>query len=603
MLTQTWPRRTVLTLFVTATSTVACSNPKSAHRGTLPHRNGLSGVVMARDGIAVPRAIVIATDRATGDELASTHTDSSGRFFLEIAGSDIALSAATTHAWAYLDTVDTHSRDIRIHISDQCASFRGHVRLDDPSPAPVLDNIRIGGFEAATQGLFGVEVAPDLSFEACLPVGEYYITLPLNFAERTILTMVPPAEALIVHAVSRKYSMSPPPVPLDLAAEAQLSVVDRVPDDLRLLGLGESNHGTADFMRERVNLSLALVEHRHFSQVLIEAGYAETLALDDYIRGNNVAIDTAVANLGYWMWSTIDFRAALSKLRDYNSRVLPSAQIGIVGIDVQKTKGAISELLSDPGILSDRDVSLLSQLEDQNGKRWLEFSPANRSLLRDSLEQVAAKHDQSGLRSLLNRQALAARSLLLSLNLVEQKGFWNRSRARDQGMAKMAEEVLSRDKLMRGVVWAHIGHLSREFVVGAPTMGWHLATALGAHYRVWALLGLEGSVRARSRKHNDEVIAHRLPFPPEYTVESVLSRSTPATDLAVGYWDFHRTIPVRAEWLKGLRWIREIGATYPEDRAPFNLRDLAALDGIILFRHVDPTTPFPVAPERRPSIK
>jgi hypothetical protein len=81
-------------------------------------------------------------------------------------------------------------------------------------------------------------------------------------------------------------------------------------------------------------------------------------------------------------------------------------------------------------------------------------------------------------------------------------------------------------------------------------------------------------------------------MPPAYTVEAVLSNCPGGDKLAVSYWDFRNRRTYRSDWLRGLRWLRGIGAVFPDNKAPLDLYDLISLDGVVLFRHVSPTLPL-----------
>jgi erythromycin esterase len=579
-------------LLVLGALLLSCAAPQRRSPSPSPSRHRISGVVVSDDGHAASDAIVIASDPETADEIAVAHADPAGRFSLESSAAKFSLAAATKHGWAFVPDAGTRRTDLRVQLNRNCVSLRGQVELDDPRPWPKLGVVEIGGFSPNVLGLFGAEVADDFSFEACLPPGEYYIVLPPSFAERTVLTMVPPVAPLKVRAATRAHARAAPSGSLGIGDESQAEMVANLQGSVRVLGLGESNHGTSDYMTERVDLAIALARQHQFSIIMIEAAYGEALALDRYIKGADTPIHDAIGDLGYWMWNTKDFLAALDKLRAYNAEVSAAARITILGIDIQSTEGALAELTRDRSdSLSDPAMQTLQRLADQKGKAWLAFTAEDKALTRTTLEQLAASRDAGGIESPRNRRALAARALLLRLELLEQEGFWNQRRSRDLGMARMVSEVLSLDGRLRGSLWVHLAHLSREDVVGATTMGGHLAAALGDGYQVWALLGFEGAARARSLLRNGAVVDHILSPAPEYSVEAVLSRSE-TRGLAVGYWDLHRNGSGENPWLHGLHWLREIGAHVLQNRGPFDLHDLSALDGIVLFRHISPSVPL-----------
>jgi erythromycin esterase-like protein len=569
---------------------VSCAGPSTppSHATSKSHR--ISGTILDSAGAPAPRVAVVITN-SSADEIASTETDARGRFSLDVVEPRFALASATNREWVYVPDLDGKRTDLRVKLRADCTRFRGKIELDDPAPRPRVSSIRIGGFDKDVYTLFPINVATDLSFEACLPPREYYVTFPDSIANRTVLARVPPvAGVLELHAATRKHVTAVPARPVDLAGRSRGEMIAHLPRDIRVLGLAESNHGTLEFYEERTDLAIELARRHRYLLIMLEAGFGEALLMDDYVKGADVAIADALKATGYWMWRSKEVIAALDELRAYNLGVPASDQISIAGIDVQTTKGALAELRRQGGgAVSEPELALLSRLHEQDGKKWAEFSADDKELVRSALTRLASMRDTSALGSITNRQALAARSILLRLDLLEQGDYWNRSRTRDAGMARMASEVLALMPQSRATLWAHIFHLSREFVVGAPTMGTHLAASLGGAYQVWALLALEGAARARSAKRDGQIVAHELPPRPDYLVEAVLWRSGRAHGLAVSYWTLPREKSSRDSWLRGLRLIRAFGGRFTEHREPFELFDLASLDGFVLFKRVSPT--------------
>ncbi|MCX7898062.1 MAG: erythromycin esterase family protein [Rhodocyclaceae bacterium] len=85
--------------------------------------------------------------------------------------------------------------------------------------------------------------------------------------------------------------------------------------------IGESTHGTHEFLVERARLSQALVEHAHFEAILIEAPWAPLLAADDYVRNAPLAPPSArdvvakVTGFPRWVVQTPPFLDFLEALR------------------------------------------------------------------------------------------------------------------------------------------------------------------------------------------------------------------------------------------------------------------------------------------------
>ncbi|MEJ7599177.1 MAG: erythromycin esterase family protein [Kofleriaceae bacterium] len=126
----------------------------------------------------------------------------------------------------------------------------------------------------------------------------------------------------------------------------------------------------------------------------------------------------------------------------------------------------------------------------------------------------------------------------MCFDLLETTNQWDDSNVRDAGMARLVVEVLAREPGGRATLWAHLGHVGREQVIGQRTMGAHLATALGDGYRVYGLSAVAGSARAWDTKGEVGVIANPLRVPPPGSLEAVLGAASGVAQ--VTYWTFAR---------------------------------------------------------------
>src|SRR6185295_9776110 len=108
---------------------------------------------------------------------------------------------------------------------------------------PKVDVLRIGGFDDGVRGLFGIAVAGDYQFEACFPPTEYYIRFPQGFVKQTILARIPDGQPLVVRSVTQRAAETLPPASLHIVPKTRAAFVNDLPASVRLLGIGESNHG------------------------------------------------------------------------------------------------------------------------------------------------------------------------------------------------------------------------------------------------------------------------------------------------------------------------------------------------------------------------
>jgi len=79
--------------------------------------------------------------------------------------------------------------------------------------------------------------------------------------------------------------------------------------------------GPPSFYAYRGKLSLALARAGNLRAIFIEADATMMLTIDDYVMGEDVLVEKAVANLGFWITDVYDFIAVLKDIRTYNAAV------------------------------------------------------------------------------------------------------------------------------------------------------------------------------------------------------------------------------------------------------------------------------------------
>lgn len=505
------------------------------------------------------------------------------------------MTAASATQSVYLPAIDGTRAAVEIRLDANCdvleGRFRTGARLPENATARLLPLGEHLGFG------FGAAVSADGEFKACIPAGNYFVYPPDGFAERNAVAVVPDPRAFEYRTGRLQEADRVDADVSGLTPESSEAFVASLPASTRVLGLAESNHGTREFYEERTELAVSLASKHGVRLLMIEAGYGEVLALDDYINGGKVDVARAVQELGYWMWDTNTFLKTLAELREYNAPLPPDKRIHIIGFDVQDTSGAIKYLeRAGAAMLSANEIGRLRPFASDNGKAWKTATQNERAAIRAVLERIAAKRRSGSSSSKTNRVALAARSLVLRFDTLETSNEWLFNDARDAGMARMVLEVLALEPRSRATLWAHLGHLGREYVIGLQPMGAHLAAALGDAYRVYGLLAVGGSTRAWDYKREIGVVASSLSTPPAHSLEAVLDARSGGAP--VTYWTFARATGEAARWLDGIRALRQFGAVFVPDGYDFTYWDLRSLDGAILFHSVTPTDPTPTG-ERR----
>src|SRR5262245_41380551 len=103
---------------VFATAMLSACAPSQPHvLRPLVNARRVPGIVVNSDGQPVARAIVIASDPDTADELGFAYSDDRGRFFLETPAAKYSVAATTAKAWALVPNAHSRAGDLRIELS------------------------------------------------------------------------------------------------------------------------------------------------------------------------------------------------------------------------------------------------------------------------------------------------------------------------------------------------------------------------------------------------------------------------------------------------------------------------------------------------------
>jgi erythromycin esterase len=319
---------------------------------------------------------------------------------------------------------------------------------------------------------------------------------------------------------------------------ADLVQFDHIVGDAKIIGLGESTHGTSEFFTEKHRLIRHLVEQRGVRVFALEANQRAVAALDRYVREGVGSARQALRTV-YAVWNTEEMLGLIEWLRAYNV-AHPQAPVHVVGYDMQDHRQPSDSLLA---YLDRHDAPLRARVaalsETYRAERSFAVPQAPDSLrarwLSDADTIVALVRARRG--RWLTAASTAADSTrvewaLHDADLYRQAARLNASLAspdRDSLMAaNLAWTMRTLHPDARAVVWAHDLHVShggdrqRSFNAGAQ-MGAVLKHAYRMDYRALSLLTRRGQYTG-TRSFTDYRMMAAEAFPaPEGSVESVLA--------------------------------------------------------------------------------
>ncbi|QSE97380.1 erythromycin esterase family protein [Fulvivirga lutea] len=123
--------------------------------------------------------------------------------------------------------------------------------------------------------------------------------------------------------------------PLDWSDE-ELSFLDPLANK-KIIALGESTHGTAEFFDSKHRIFKYFVENHDFKVFAFEADFGESLLINDAVqRGASNEIEELMkSKMHFWTWRTEEVKNLLVWMSNYNQSKSEEDKLQYVGVDCQ----------------------------------------------------------------------------------------------------------------------------------------------------------------------------------------------------------------------------------------------------------------------------
>lgn len=214
----------------------------------------------------------------------------------------------------------------------------------------------------------------------------------------------------------------------------------------RIVGLGESTHGTKEFTTIRSEIVKELVTVYNYRALVLEAEYAPATKINEYILTGKGDIERLLTNLRLWPWIHEDFLALLRWLRSYNE-LHPTSQVQFYGMDSQYS-----------GLYAKKDSILLYYPEI--GKTMFEIieSTGKPKEKIESLQLLSTKMSENAKSIDLQLQYFILCHINKLSKLVKQN--YN---IRDENMAHFVQLLQKKNNdTLKMVLWGHNDHISKR---------------------------------------------------------------------------------------------------------------------------------------------
>lgn len=220
------------------------------------------------------------------------------------------------------------------------------------------------------------------------------------------------------------------------------------------IAIGEASHGISEFQTLRKDLFWILNEKLGFNTILLEAGFSETLRINDALNKNsNDDLKFLLDSLGYYPWRSQEMLSFLYEIRNYN--IVNKNKINIYGFDMQMIEYSI-EILK---LLLRENKSLFNeyQVEQLNKLSADKIDLDTRSILESIFMEIENLFESNliSIEDKLKLYNLKIISQYIDLELDDDENI------RDSSMAVNIEFLNKIIPGLKGLIIAHNGHIAK----------------------------------------------------------------------------------------------------------------------------------------------
>jgi len=266
----------------------------------------------------------------------------------------------------------------------------------------------------------------------------------------------------------------------------------------RVVLLGESTHGTAEFYTMRARVTQALIEKKGFNIVAIEADWPDAARIDQYVRVRDVVPSTwkAFARFPIWMWHNEEFRTFAEWLRQHNVGLAFRERVAFYGLDLYSLYTSIRAVI-DYLKAVDPELAQVARQRYARLTPW-EADPIayGRAAVTDAYQACEDEVAQMLVDLLHKQQDYAAKDPERLLDVVQNarliadaeryyrtmyygsRTSWN---LRDSHMLETLKSAMVARAGSKAVVWAHNSHVGDASATEMSMRGEHNLGQLCRH--------------------------------------------------------------------------------------------------------------------------
>lgn len=369
-----------------------------------------------------------------------------------------------------------------------------------------------------------------------------------------------------------------------------------VPDEVRIIGLGEATHGNVELQTVKKEVFQTLIEKDECRVFALEGDFGGCLKVNEYIHGGDGTAEEAAAEIGFGLYRTEEMADFIEWMRAYNASVPAEKQASFYGFDMQRYDNNKEILFAYlKGVDAQAEEKLQDALKDMTDDtvytQSKEVNQKAAETMKTFLEEMQTERERYIAASDEKSYEIAyACGECIMQNATIQAGGVDYNTARDTYMAEKVGTILELAEGGRVLISGHNGHIQKVSSNASYTcMGELLASAYGEAYYTIGTDFIDGEVNVIGSSGEQTTVGIHL--------DNALKDQIARLDGNEFYIDIEKASenPELAELLNKPLAIVSIGNEFSGwqkvSTSFYSTKDVPAdnYDGLILFKTVTPT--------------
>lgn len=228
-----------------------------------------------------------------------------------------------------------------------------------------------------------------------------------------------------------------------------------IPENAKIIALGEATHGNVEFQQLKLDVFKKMVEDYGVRAFVLEGDYGGCEQVNRYIHGGEGTAQESAEAIGFTIYRTDEMAELISYMKQYNESAEEGEELRFYGFDMQRTSYSfqfLNEVCKELGV----DTASLQKLIDD--EKWSsEYNYLNRmEIITQVKNELKSKQDSS--------KAIHFADMLLQYCELQNTTETDGSTLRDRFMAENVQWILQQEQ-QRGneriFVTGHNSHVAK----------------------------------------------------------------------------------------------------------------------------------------------